>query len=85
MTKKKKLIQKLLGMSKNISFADAQSALEIFGFKLSRTSGSHYIYVHPQISELVNLQNVNGKAKPYQIRQFLEIIERYNLGQEEEV
>ena len=29
--------------------------------------------------ELVNIQNVAGKAKPYQIKQFLEIIEKNNL------
>jgi len=36
-------------------------------------------FVHPQVRELVNLQNVAGKAKPYQIRQFLQLVERYNL------
>jgi len=29
--------------------------------------------------QLVNLQNRKGKAKPYQVRQFLEIVEQYNL------
>jgi hypothetical protein len=28
----------------------------------------------------VNLQNVDGEAKPYQIRQFLRLVERYNIG-----
>jgi predicted RNA binding protein YcfA (HicA-like mRNA interferase family) len=46
---------------------------------LSRISGSHHIFVHPKERELVNLQNANGKAKPYQIRQFLQIVERCNL------
>jgi hypothetical protein len=32
---------------------------------------------------LVNLQNVNGQAKPYQIRQLLRLIERYNLQMED--
>jgi hypothetical protein len=35
--------------------------------------------VHPQIRELVNLQEVNGKAKPYQVRQFLRLVELYDL------
>jgi hypothetical protein len=30
----------------------------------------------------VNLQNVGGQAKAYQVRQFLELIERYNLEME---
>ena len=52
---------------------------EAFGFHLSRVKGSHHILVHPQVRELVNLQNVGGKAKPYQVRQFLRLVERYNL------
>jgi hypothetical protein len=31
------------------------------------------------IAEQVNLQEVAGKAKPYQIRQLLRLVERYNL------
>lgn len=57
---------------------------EAFGFRLSRISGSHHIFVQPQVPELVNLQNVGGKAKPYQIRQFLKLVERYNLKLEDE-
>jgi len=55
------------------------SLVETYGFKLKRISGSHHIYAHPTIPELVNLQSVKGEAKPYQIRQFLSIVERYNL------
>ena len=58
--------------------------VEGFGFRLVRTSGSHHIFAHPTIPELVNLQEVNGEAKPYQIRQFLRIIEKYNLRLEDE-
>ena len=36
-------------------------------------------FTHPHVRELVNLQNVNGKAKPYQIRQLLQLVERYDL------
>ena len=50
-----------------------------FGFNLSRTDGSHHIFVRPNIPELVNLQNLKGQAKPYQIRQFLKLIEKHNL------
>lgn len=53
--------------------------VEAFGFRLSRVSGSHHIFVRNDVPELVNLQEVGGKAKPYQIRQFLKIVERYNL------
>ena len=39
--------------------------------------------MHPTIPELVNLQDVGGQAKPYQIRQVLRLIERYNLKLED--
>lgn len=55
------------------------SLVEAFGFRLSRVRGSHFIFVHPQISELVNLQERDGKAKPYQVRKFLQLVEEYNL------
>ena len=55
-----------------------------FGFELSRTSGSHHILVHSDIPELLNLQEVRGQAKPYQIRQFLRLVERYALNLEDE-
>ena len=38
----------------------------------------------PAIQELANFQDVKGEAKPYQIRQFLRLIERYNLKLEDE-
>jgi hypothetical protein len=46
-------------------------------------SVSHYIFGHPDCPELVNLQNVGGQAKPYQIRQFLRLAERYNIKLED--
>ncbi|MEA1927914.1 MAG: type II toxin-antitoxin system HicA family toxin [Candidatus Auribacterota bacterium] len=53
--------------------------VEGFGFTLSRMRGSHHIFVHQKIPELINLQNVKGTAKPYQVRQFLKLVERYDL------
>ena len=76
---RKKLLQKILAGSKNIKFSDMVNLVKGFGFNLSRTDGSHHIFVRPNIPELVNLQNVKGQAKPYQIRQFLKLIEKHNL------
>lgn len=77
--KNRKLLAKALRSSKNLRFGEALALAKAFGFRLSRTKGSHHIFVHPRIRELVNLQEVNGKAKPYQVRQLLEIVERYDL------
>jgi len=67
----------------NVFFSDMIKLVEGFGFKLARISGSHHIFIHPEIPELINLQEVKGQAKPYQIRQVLRLVERYNLKLEE--
>ena len=83
-TKPHKTLERVLAGSKNIRFNDAVALTEGFGFRLSRVSGSHHIFVHPNLRELVNLQNVNGQAKPYQIRQLLQLVERYDLRLKDE-
>jgi hypothetical protein len=40
--------------------------------------------VHPDVRELVNLQEVGGKTKPYQVKQLIELVERYNLALRED-
>jgi predicted RNA binding protein YcfA (HicA-like mRNA interferase family) len=82
-TNAKKTLQKILGGSTNVRFAEMVSLVEAFGFRLDRVRGSHHIFVHPDLDRLLNLQEVKGKAKPYQIRQFLKLVEEYNLRMEE--
>jgi len=72
------------GRVQNVQFSDFADLVEGFGFQLARTSGSHHIYVHPEVPELVNLQDVRGEAKLYQVRQFLRLVERYNLRLEDQ-
>jgi predicted RNA binding protein YcfA (HicA-like mRNA interferase family) len=80
---KRKLLQRILNSQNNIRFSDFVTLVEAFGFQLARVSGSHHIFSHPDVREPVNLQEVNGQAKPYQVRQFLKIVEWYNLSLEE--
>jgi len=75
----KKMLKKLLENSKNVGFNDMVMLLECFGFYLARVSGSHHIFINPEIKEIVNIQNVSGQVKPYQIKQFLRLVEKYNL------
>jgi predicted RNA binding protein YcfA (HicA-like mRNA interferase family) len=83
-TESRKVLEKVLAGSKDIRFNEAIALAEGFGFHLSRVSGSHHIFVHPQVRELVNLQNVNGQTKPYQIRQLLQLVERHDLRLKDE-
>jgi predicted RNA binding protein YcfA (HicA-like mRNA interferase family) len=77
--KKTKLLQKILAGINNVRFHDLQTLVKAYGFNLDRISGSHHIYEHPDLPEMVNLQEIKGKAKPYQVRQFLALVEKYNL------
>ena len=80
---KLKMLRKILSGSDNVRFDDLVGVVEAFGFRLSRVNGSHHIFAHESIPELLNLQDRKGKAKPYQIRQFIVLIEEYNLTMEE--
>jgi predicted RNA binding protein YcfA (HicA-like mRNA interferase family) len=81
--KSRALLQRLsAGHYKNVRFRDMQRLLEELGFTLARVSGSHHIYTCTGIEEIVNIQNVGGEAKPYQIRQIVKLIEQYDLAGE---
>ncbi len=73
--KKRKILDKILAGSRNI---------KAFGFGLVRVSGSHHIFTHPDVTEIVNIQNKKGDVTPYQVRQFISLIEKYNLKIEDE-
>jgi hypothetical protein len=77
--KARKLLAKALANPINVRFGDMQRLVGAFGFVLLRVNGSHHIYGRAGIPEQINLQEVGGEAKPYQVRQFLKLIERYNL------
>ncbi|MFI4977800.1 MAG: type II toxin-antitoxin system HicA family toxin [Solirubrobacterales bacterium] len=80
MDERKLLMRLARGAVANVAFADLQRLAEaLVGFELRRVSGSHHVFVHPDIPELINLQAVRGQAKPYQVRQFLRLVERYDL------
>ena len=81
--KPRKLLQRILGGSRNVRFDEMCKLVEAFGFTLARVSGSHHIFSHTDVPEVVNLQEVGGQAKPYQIRQFLKLVEENNLTLED--
>ena len=57
--KKRKLFNKILQGSKNIHFHDFVNFIEGFGFNLIRTKGSHHIYGHDEINELIKLETLS--------------------------
>jgi hypothetical protein len=74
-----KLLRRLTrGELANVRYSDLERLLQRFGFHHVRSSGSH-----PEIPQLFNLQNVRGEVKPYQVRQFLRLVEWYDLHLED--
>lgn len=71
------------GSVTNVDFSDAQLLLEALGFEEVRVTGSHHVYVRVDIPEQLNLQDRRGQAKPYQLRQLIALVRRYNLRIEE--
>ena len=80
---KKKLLSRIMNNQKNVLFNDFITVVEAYGFNCTRREGSHQIFKSPNVTEFINLQDENGKAKPYQIKQFLYLIEKYKLEMEE--
>ena len=81
--KRRKLLAKLRRNQKNVKFEDFVNLVEGFGFTQTRTSGSHQIFTNEKVDEILNLQKVNGEIKPYQIKQFLDMIDSNDLKLED--
>jgi len=65
--------------SRNIRFDLVCNAAEKFGFRCRGGRGSHRIYLRDDVREMLNFQDVGGKAKSYQVKQLCKIIEKYSL------
>lgn len=64
---------------KSILFSDLRTVLEHLGFQC-RIRGDHFIYTKDGVEEIINIQPVGNKAKPYQVKQVRNIILKYQLG-----
>lgn len=80
-----RLLEQLRREPAGVRFADLKKVCERY-FGTARQSGSsHAIYKTPWAGDpRVNIQNDKGKAKPYQVRQVLQAIEKME-GQSNEI
>ncbi|MBT9133233.1 MAG: hypothetical protein DDT31_01386 [Syntrophomonadaceae bacterium] len=76
---KREIYEKLKRNPSNVRFEEICKTAELFGFRFRGGKGSHRIFVRKGIREMINFQEVKGKAKSYQVKQFIKIIEKYNL------
>lgn len=76
---KKKLLKKILNNQRNVRFEDFCLIMEAFGFVLVRIRGSHHQYKNVEIGITLAVQPQDGKAKEYQVIQFLKLVHEHNL------
>ena len=75
-----KLFARIQTSQQNVAFRDYVRLLEALGFELVRHDGSgHRVYAHPNVPEVLSVQDRNGEAKPYQIKQLLSLVDAYDL------
>jgi len=63
---REEVYRELKGRVTNVRFEELCQAAESFDFKFKGGKGSHRIFVREGVKELLNFQDVRGKAKPYQ-------------------
>lgn len=62
----------------NVRFRDLRKVLDRLGFD-ERIKGAHHIFTKPGVSEILNLQPLGSKAKPYQVKQVRRVLLKYRL------
>ena len=83
MSKRDKLIDGLRNNPKDVRFEDACRIAELLGFKWGGGKGAHRAYRRPGEPAGLNFQNCNGRIKPYQARQLIEMVDKYWNGNDE--
>jgi hypothetical protein len=73
----KKIIEQLRREPTNVRFADLRKVCEAFFGEPRQNGTSHLIFKMPwQGDPRINIQDAGGKAKPYQVRQVLQAIDK---------
>jgi hypothetical protein len=72
-----KLIAAIRNNPRDVRFDDACKVAELLGFIAGKSRGSHRAYSRPGERIGLNFQDHQGKIKPYQARQLIEMINRY--------
>jgi sugar phosphate isomerase/epimerase len=79
-----RLLRRILrGDTANVDFGDLVRLVKALGFEEVGGRGSHRVYARSDVEELVYLQEVQGQAKRYQVRQVAALVRKYDLHPEE--
>lgn len=73
-----KLLEQMRREPANVRYGDLRKVCQAYFGAPRQDGGSHAIFKTPWPGDpRVNIQNANGKAKPYQVRQVLQAIEKF--------
>lgn len=79
-----RLLARLLdGEFANVDFSDLVRLVKALGFQEVGGRGSHRVFAHDDIEEIMNLQQTRGEAKRYQVRQVAMLVRKYSLRLED--
>lgn len=82
MASAEKILEQMRRDPTDIRFADLRKVCEEYFGNPRQTSGSHLIFKMPWPGDpRINIQNSQGKAKAYQVRQALAAIDRLHQEQ----
>lgn len=76
MTRHDKLLAAAINNPAGLRFDDFETLLARCDWTLDRQGGSHRVWYSPKGARLPVQEGQAGKAKPYQVRQFLAIYRR---------
>lgn len=75
-----KLVRKARESPGNLRFVEACRLARCLGFEqVRRTAGSHRVFKKPGTPRLINLQDRDGRAIAYQVKQMLALAEELGL------
>ena len=76
-----KILKEMKANPRGVRFAELQKVCEHYFGEARQSGSSHCIYKTPWAGDpRVNIQNHKGKAKPYQVKQVLLAIEKYEVS-----
>ena len=80
MSKLDKLIKKLLRAPSQIRFDELTTVLVSHGYEVVRKRGSHYMFLHPEIRDVITVPYKRPHVKTWYVKH---IVERLGLEDEE--
>lgn len=84
MSRDKKLLEAIRNNPNDVRYDDVLRAAELIGFTITGGAGSHQTKARPGEPTQLNFQRIsNGRAKPYQVKQLIQMLDKYENKSDE--